>query len=450
MAEERLQKFLSAAGIASRRKCEELIAAGRVKVNGKVVNELGTKVRPGVDHVMVDGMAVAYDPRHVYLLLYKPTRVISSASDPEGREVVTDLVPANYGRVYPVGRLDWDSEGAILMTNDGTLTDLLTHPRHEVTKVYMVKVDGIIASSDRRLDTLREGVRLDDGYVTQPCEVQRDADTGKHTWFVVSIREGRNRQVRRMFDAVGMEVRKLKRIAYGPVSLDNLLPGEFRRLSEEEVDELYEAAGADRGENEATRGRLPISRRSRAKRDLKAAQAPPEVAPTITDERTVRFKVQDLELDGVFSKNEEAILRRQTRELLEGQGTRDGERIASVDVDAPRRRPGDFRRRNEINGRREPVAKSTAIDAGGRATRKPTGGRPLTQSGESDFSVSARREMANPRPGAPKKTNSAGRQGGPRNNDGGRGGRAPSRGGSGGGNRGGSGSGGGGNRGGRS
>lgn len=412
MAEERLQKFLSASGIASRRKCEEMISAGRVKVNGKVVTELGSKVRPGVDHVMVDGMAVAYDPRHVYLLLYKPTRVISSASDPEGREVVTDLVPQNYGRVYPVGRLDWDSEGAILMTNDGTLTDLLTHPRHEVTKVYMVKVDGIVAAADRRLDTLREGVRLDDGYVTQPCEVQRDADTGKHTWFVVSIREGRNRQVRRMFDAVGLEVRKLKRIAYGPVSLGNLLPGEFRRLSEEEVDELYEAAGANRGENEATRGRLPISRRARARRDLQAAKRDvPAVEPTVQEERTVRFRVEDLELDGVFSKNEEAILRRQTRELLAGQATLDGERIASVDVDAPRRKPGDFRRKNDINGRREPSAKASAVDAGAaaRAGRKPTGGRPLTPKGEGDFSLSARPSAKKPSASGERRSNTGAR-----------------------------------------
>ena len=392
MAEERLQKFLSAAGIASRRKCEEMIVAGRVKVNGKIVTELGTKVRPGVDHVMVDGMAVAHDPRHVYLLLYKPTRVISSAADPEGREVVTDLVPQNYGRVYPVGRLDWDSEGAILMTNDGTLTDLLTHPRHEVTKVYMVKVDGLVLESDRRLDTLRDGVRLDDGYVTQPCEITRDADTGKHTWFVVGIREGRNRQVRRMFEAVGLDVRKLKRISYGPVNLGDLLPGEFRRLSEEEVDDLYEAAGAVRGENEATRGRLPISRRARARRDLEAQKREATSAQreeTIREGRTVRFRMEDLELEGAFSKNEEAILRRQTKELLEGQSTRDGERIATVDPDAPRRRPGDFRRRNEINGRREPAAKLSAVDAPGRA-RKATGGRPLTKAGESDFSISAR------------------------------------------------------------
>lgn len=386
-----------------------MIVAGQVKVNGKTVTELGTKVRPGVDHVMVNGMAVAYDPRHVYLLLYKPTRVISSVSDPEGREVVTDLVPANYGRVYPVGRLDWDSEGAILMTNDGTLTDLLTHPRHEVTKVYMVKVDGMVPGNDRRLDTLREGVRLDDGYVTQPCEITRDDDTGKHTWFVVSIREGRNRQVRRMFDAVGLEVRKLKRIAYGPVNLGNLLPGEFRRLNEEEVDELYEAAGSTRDAMEATRGRLPISRRSRARRDLdnaKKAAAPvsQEAPATVKESRQIRFKVADLELEGAFSKNEESILRRQTRELLEGQSTLDGERVDRVDVDAPKRRPGDFRRRNEINGRREPAAKENAVDARGR-TRKSTGGRPLTAGGESDFSLSARPSLAQ----APKAPQGKGR-----------------------------------------
>lgn len=331
--EERLQKFMSAAGIASRRKSEELIVSGQVKVNGKVVRELGTRVRPGVDHVQVSGMAVSYDPRRVYLLLYKPTNVISAASDPEGRQVVTELVPDSYGRVYPVGRLDWDSEGAILMTNDGELTQFLTHPKYEVTKVYMVKVTGIIANDDPRIQILRDGVRLDDGYVTEPAEVTRDEDTGKHTWFVVGIREGRNRQVRRMFDAVGMDVRKLKRIAYGPVMLADMLPGEFRRLNEEEIDELYEAAGQTRDELGTSRGRVHVGRRKRALRNKQDYQRGP--SPNAAN----HISPEALGMEGNFSAAERRILKQQAKQSFQGPESASGDRIAPVDPDhRPRRK----------------------------------------------------------------------------------------------------------------
>lgn len=269
---ERLQKFMSHAGVASRRKSEELITEGRVKVNGKVVRELGTQVEPNRDVVMVDGQTISADPRSVYLLLHKPAQVISSVHDPEGRRVVNEFIPEEFGRVYPVGRLDWDSEGAILMTNDGELTELLTHPRHEVPKVYQVKVRGLLSETDPRLDTLRRGVRLDDGYMTREADVAWDSSTGKHTWLVVSIREGKNRQIRRMFDAVGLFVIRLRRIAYGPVSLADLEEGEFRRLTESEIDELYEAAGSKRDTLKASRGRLPQPRRQQGKKHSKAAK----------------------------------------------------------------------------------------------------------------------------------------------------------------------------------
>lgn len=369
MAEERLQKFLSSAGIASRRKAETMIAEGRVKVNGEIVTEQGTRVRPGVDHVQVDGMAVAYDPRHVYLLLYKPTRVISSVSDPEGREVVTDLVPPSFGRVYPVGRLDWDSEGAILMTNDGRLTELLTHPRYEVTKVYMVKVDGIVAGDDRRIELLRHGVRLDDGYVTQPAEVSRDADTGRHTWFVVGIKEGRNRQVRRMFEAIGLDVRKLKRIAYGPVPLGDMLPGDYRRLNEDEIDDLYEAAGEERDILGTSRGRLHVSRRARAQRDQNSQQP-----------RKLPVAPEALGMDGVFSKSERNLLQRQARDVYAGPESADGQRLDAQDVDAPRkRRPGDFRLK-EKRAKPAPAPTGDSIPMPSKPKRRPTGGRPLRSS----------------------------------------------------------------------
>jgi 23S rRNA pseudouridine2605 synthase len=256
MLEERLQKFLSRAGVASRRSSEDLITNGRVKVNGRIVRELGTKVNPVSDRVEVDGVIVDADSRSVYLLLNKPPRYICSLEDPEGRAVVTDLVPKVFGRVYPVGRLDWDSEGALLMTNDGELTQLLTHPRHEVEKNYLVKVTGLVDNMDARIDRLREGVVLDDGYRTLPAQVYRDSDTGLHTWFVVAIREGKNRQIRRMFETVGLDVRRLRRISYGPLVLGDLDAGDWRRLEEHEIDELYRVAGGKRATLAASRGRL--------------------------------------------------------------------------------------------------------------------------------------------------------------------------------------------------
>lgn len=342
MSEQRLQKFMSAAGVASRRKSERLIAEGRVKVNGKVVTELGTRVSPGTDQVQVDGMMVSYDPRSVYLLLYKPQRVISSVSDPEGREVVNDLIPEAFGRVYPVGRLDWDSEGAILMTNDGQLTEYLTHPRYEVTKVYMVKVDGLISNTDRRIDLLREGVRLDDGYVTQPAEVVRDSDTGRHTWFVVGIAEGRNRQVRRMFEAVGIDVRKLKRIAYGPVFLGDMLPGDFRRLAEHEIEDLYEAAGQKRGKLKASRGRVHASLRNRASRDKEEHQRAPSRRGATPE---------GLGLEGQFSKAERNIMKRQARAGRDGAQARDTHEPPQ-ESQGKEQRPGGWRRKSSNKKRR--------------------------------------------------------------------------------------------------
>ena len=270
---ERLQKFLARAGVASRRASEALIKEGRVRVNGKVITEQGTKVNPLTDRIEFDGETVTADARSVYLLLNKPPSVISASSDPQGRPTVTKLIPREYGRVYPVGRLDWDSEGAILMTNDGELANLLTHPRHEVHKTYMAKVKGLVADTDSRIKKLREGVFLD-GKKTLPAEIVRDSDTGKHTWFLVSIREGRNRQIRRMFEQVGLLVSRLRRIAYGPVMLGEVGQGDYRRLSDGEVDELYESAGGNRSELAASRGRLPSHKRKATSRRAHQAKRP--------------------------------------------------------------------------------------------------------------------------------------------------------------------------------
>lgn len=238
----RLQKFLSRAGIASRRKAEELMAEGRVSVNGQVCLELGTKVDPERDRVEVNGTVIAIPASFVYLLLNKPRGYITTLDDPEDRPIVTDLLPPKMPRVWPVGRLDWDSEGLLLLTNDGDLTHALTHPSGEVQKGYAVKVRGQILSDNPLLQQLRDGVDVE-GELLAPTQVAVRGHTDKHTWIEFVIEEGRNRQIRRMCEAVGWTVLRLRRIALGPLTINALAPGDFRALSSSEVLSLYEAAG---------------------------------------------------------------------------------------------------------------------------------------------------------------------------------------------------------------
>jgi len=234
---DRLQKVLAAAGIASRRRCEELIAEGRVQVNG-VTASLGKRVDPRSDAVSVDGVRIATDPGLVYYALNKPAGVVSTAADPAGRKTVVGLVPAE-PRVFPVGRLDADSEGLLLLCNDGGLAYVLTHPSQGVDKEYLVRVHGHPkAGAIRRM---REGIDLD-GRITAPAKVALvEADLLK-----VTIHEGRNRQIRRMADAVGHPVRQLVRTRIGPVRLAGLAPGMYRRLSQDEVRKLERAGGSGR------------------------------------------------------------------------------------------------------------------------------------------------------------------------------------------------------------
>jgi 23S rRNA pseudouridine2605 synthase len=223
---ERLQKVLAQRGLGSRRTCEELIAAGRVAVNGEVA-ELGRRVHPETDRVSIDGVPVAVRAGLVYYVCNKPAGVVSTASDPQGRPVVTGLVPP-VPRVHPVGRLDADSEGLLLLTNDGDLTFRLTHPSFGVEKEYLVVVQG--APKPGALRRLREGVDLEDGR-TVPARVVRV----EPNVIRVTIHEGRNRQVRRMCDAVGHPVRRLVRTRIGPLRVGTLAPGEWRELTPEEV-----------------------------------------------------------------------------------------------------------------------------------------------------------------------------------------------------------------------
>lgn len=227
----RLQKYLAAAGIASRRKCEELISTGRVKVNGAVVTEMGTKVTPA-DLVEVDGAAVAAEEQKVYLAFYKPSNVMTTASDPEGRQTVLDFFKDLPQRVFPVGRLDYETEGLLLMTNDGPWGNRITHPSFNLDKEYFIKVKGQV--EDAQVRALENGVMLE-GKRTWPARVHSVRRGGMVTQLNVVIHEGRNRQVRRMMEAVGHEVVYLKRVRVGSVLLGELKPGEYRALNEDEI-----------------------------------------------------------------------------------------------------------------------------------------------------------------------------------------------------------------------
>ena len=234
--EERLQKVLARAGLGSRRVCDDLIAAGRVVVNGQPA-VLGQRVDAERDQVEVDGVPVSIREGLVYYLLNKPRGVVTTASDPEGRRTVVDLVPLE-PRVFPVGRLDFDSEGLLLLTNDGDLAHRLTHPRFGVEKEYLVEIEG--TPSPAVLRRLREGVELEDG-PTAPARVGKVAATA----LKMTIHEGRNRQIRRMCEAVGHPVIRLVRTRIGPLSDRQLKPGEWRPLTVAEVLAIAAAAGND-------------------------------------------------------------------------------------------------------------------------------------------------------------------------------------------------------------
>lgn len=235
----RVQKFLSKAGVCSRRKAEEHMLAGRIRINGEVCRELGTKVDPTQDRVEFNGDTVSLPDSYIYILVNKPPNYITSLDDPKDRPVIVDLLPDNMPRIWPVGRLDWDSEGLLLMTNDGKLTNLLTHPSHEVPKKYAVKVRGLLNNRSEALVKLREGIEIDDGYVTAPAEAVVQRDNGRNTWIDVLIREGKNRQIRKMFDSIGFPVMKLRRIAIGPITIEGISSGTFRAMTHAEVLDLY-------------------------------------------------------------------------------------------------------------------------------------------------------------------------------------------------------------------
>ena len=231
----RLQKFLARAGVASRRGAEDLMTAGRVSVNGEVVTELGAKVDPAVDVVTVDGQVVEPAAGPVYLLLSKPAGYVTTMDDPQGRPTVADLMPENIPGLFPVGRLDRDTTGLLLLTTDGELAHRLLHPRFHVEKVYRATVDG--RPTPAQIDSLRNGVELDDG-PTRPARVRVLEQAPDHAVLELAISEGRKRQVKRMCSAVGHPVLALHRDAFGPVLLGEMEPGSIRPLSADEIDAL--------------------------------------------------------------------------------------------------------------------------------------------------------------------------------------------------------------------
>ena len=254
--EERLQKLIAAAGIASRRHAEQMIEAGEVTVNGEVVRTLGAKADPERDHIKVRGRLINQrlaEREKVYVLLNKPRGYLTSLSDPEDRPLVTDLVPGSLGRLHPVGRLDFNSEGLLILTNDGELTNFITAARNKVPKVYEAKVKGV--PPEAAVERLRRGIKLDDGERTAPAQIRQLGESETNAWFEVVLHEGRNQQIRRMFDAIGHSVVKLRRVRIGPLADERMGPGHWRFLTAEEVARLLRSKPVKKPP--AAKGRTP-------------------------------------------------------------------------------------------------------------------------------------------------------------------------------------------------
>jgi len=235
LAFERIQKILAKSGIASRREAERMVSEGRVMVNGKIIDTLGFKADPSQDHIKIDGKRLTRFEPQVTLLLNKPKGYLSTVKDPQDRPTVMDLLKKVKWRIYPVGRLDFDAEGLLLLTNDGDLTYLLSHPRFSIPRTYWVKVKGL--PDEKGLIRLKKGVMLEDGKArVVSFYIFRQGE--KSSWVRVVVTEGRNRLVKRIFSAIGHPVLKLKRVEFGPIRLGNLPIGQFRYLTHEEVEDL--------------------------------------------------------------------------------------------------------------------------------------------------------------------------------------------------------------------
>lgn len=243
--EERLQKILSRAGVSSRRAAERMIAEGRISVNGTVVVTPGTKADPEKDEIRLDGRLFSLETEKIYLLLHKPKGYVTTLSDPQGRPIVTDLIQGVAARVYPVGRLDYDSEGLLILTNDGEFAQLLQHPRYKIPKTYRVKVEGHLLKGE--LKALENGIDLPDGRFA-PSEVRIEKTNPGSTWLVLTLTGGRNRIIRRAFDSLGHPVARLIRTAVAEIPLSPLREGAWRLLTPHEVEQLLLLAGSRKTE----------------------------------------------------------------------------------------------------------------------------------------------------------------------------------------------------------
>jgi pseudouridine synthase len=232
---ERLHKIIARSGIASRRKAEILIQEGRVKVNGAVVNELGTQVDPHRVVIDIDDMPITPAENKVYVLLNKPHGYITSTRDPEGRPTVLQLINNIQERIFPVGRLDYDTEGLLLMTNDGQFAQILQHPRHEVDRTYLVKIKGL--PSPAKLEKLQQGIYIE-GMKTNKARIRIVRRSQKNMWLELILREGRNRQIKKMFEAIGHSALRIIRTKFGPIHLDDLPTGSYRFLKKKEIDAI--------------------------------------------------------------------------------------------------------------------------------------------------------------------------------------------------------------------
>jgi len=242
MADIRIQKVLAQAGVASRRASEEMIRQGRVEVNGRTITDMGCRVDPEADEIRVDRVLIRTAQPKVYLLFYKPRHCVTTLRDPQGRQTVMDLIPDPGVRLFPVGRLDYDAEGLLVLCNDGLLANRLQHPRYGVSKTYEVKVKG--HPDERALHRLRSGVALSEG-MTAPAGVSVLRLLGDAAWLKIVLHQGWYRQIKRMGEAVGNPVLRIKRTAYGPLTLEKLTPGSFRPLAPEEVRKLYRMVHLD-------------------------------------------------------------------------------------------------------------------------------------------------------------------------------------------------------------
>jgi 23S rRNA pseudouridine2605 synthase len=410
MSEERLQKIIAAAGVASRRKAEELITGGRVTVNGNVVSELGSKANPESDDIRVDGKTLKAE-QLVYVLLHKPKGYVTTVTDPEGRPTVMDLVKAIPARVFPVGRLDYLSEGLLLLTNDGEVAAKLTHASTHVPKKYLVKVSGV--PTEEQIDELRHGVQLppEQGNIhadpreggrfggekrrstavkTAPCKIELTRE-GDNPWYEVTLTEGRNRQIRRMFDFIGHHVEKIKRVEYGPLKLD-VENGEFRMLNPAEVARLKQAS---QGKHEPARARdeRPRFGKSRGERPAfgrKEARKPFQKGSYVDrsqfeDSRQERTRTARFDAEGKREPEapREQFERPKFQKREEGgrpafRGRRDDARGERPKFDRGARPRGErpFREKREGGARGERPFRGKPAGGGGFREKRPFGSKP--------------------------------------------------------------------------